>query len=97
MGEDPTGGPYEDVAGWETLDEHPGHVTRLSDGEPLRVGESAPEDDPLSAPAPAAAEEKAPAYQPQWDPARQAYLQWDPRKQVWLQFDDDAGEWRPIG
>ena len=106
VGEDPTGARDDDVHGWRTLDEHPGHVTTLSDGEPVRVGDAATSE-PLSqrtsavAAAPAAAAgaagaEKAPAYQPQWDPARQAYLQWDPRKQVWLQFDDDGGEWRPI-
>jgi hypothetical protein len=71
------------------------------------VGDAAPEADPepVTASAPVAAastdqgeggDERAPAYQPQWDPARKAYLQWDPRKQVWLQFDDADGEWRPI-
>jgi uncharacterized RDD family membrane protein YckC len=47
------------------------------------------------APSPGATE-RAPTYQPQWDPARKAYLQWDPRHQHWLQFDDTTQEWRPI-
>jgi uncharacterized RDD family membrane protein YckC len=38
----------------------------------------------------------APTFEPQWDPARKAYIQWDPRRQAWLQYDDDAKEWRPI-
>jgi uncharacterized RDD family membrane protein YckC len=102
MGDDPTVVP-PDHTGWPRSEEHPGHVTTLAKGEPLRVGDAAPE--PVTASAPVAAVptaqgegggEKAPAYQPQWDPTRKAYLQWDPRKQVWLQFDDAAGEWRPI-
>lgn len=86
-GEDPRGEGDIDTSSWETLDEHPGHVTRLAEGESLKVGEPA-DDEPTA---------KAPAYQPQWDPARQAYLQWDPRRKTWLQFDDDSQEWRPIG
>jgi len=98
VGEDPT--RADDDGGWTRFEEHPGHVTTLAQGEQLRVGDAAPEPEPepdtVTAPAatkPAGGEK--PAYQPQWDPARKAYLQWDPRKQVWLQFDDDAGEWRP--
>ena len=92
MGEDPTG-VHEDLtaSSWDTLDEHPGHVTTLSEGEPLRVGEAA------TVAAASHASDDKPAYQPQWDPARKAYLQWDPRKQTWLQFDDESGEWQPIG
>jgi uncharacterized RDD family membrane protein YckC len=102
MGEDPTG-EHDDLtaSSWDTLDEHPGHVTKLDEGEPLRVGEAAAattavaaatgrDDRPVT-------DDERPAYQPQWDPARKAYLQWDPRKQTWLQFDDDSGEWQPIG
>jgi uncharacterized RDD family membrane protein YckC len=81
-GEDPLGEDDIDTTAWTDLDEHPGHVTRLAEGESLKVGEQA------------AAE--SPKYQPQWDPARKAYLQWDPRRKTWLQFDDDAQEWRPI-
>ncbi len=100
MGDDPTGEGDLDTTGWTTLDEHPGHVTKLSEGEPLRVGGAAAATQTFDTrPAPAADEvddDKAPAYQPQWDPARQAYLQWDPRKQHWLQFDDDSEEWVQI-
>lgn len=94
-GQDPRGEEERiDTSPWESLDEHPGHVKTLAEGEALRVGEQAVSE---PAPAPEAEpSEKAPAYQPQWDPARKAYLQWDPRKETWLQFDDDAGEWRPI-
>ena len=52
---------------------------------------------PAAAPSGEGGEAKAPAYQPQWDPARQAYLQWHPGKQKWLQFDEPSGEWRSIG
>ena len=92
VGNDPTGdrGP----AAWEPRTDESAPLTTLAEGEALpvggaaAVGESAPEE---------ATDEKAPAYQPQWDPARQAYLQWDPRKQQWLQYDEAAGEWHPIG
>jgi uncharacterized RDD family membrane protein YckC len=96
-GIDPTVDDDVDRTAWEGLDDHPGHVTRLDEGEPLRVGAAA---GAAATAVPERADDddsKAPAYQPQWDPARKAYLQWDPRKQTWLQFDDDAGEWRPIG
>ena len=99
MGEDPTGEDDLDTSAWEPAE--PAPVTTLAAGEALRVGEAAPAEDPdVSEPEPEdedSTEGKAPAYQPQWDPTRQAYLQWDPRKQTWLQFDDAAGEWRPIG
>jgi uncharacterized RDD family membrane protein YckC len=100
MGEDPTGDADLDTSTWEPAE--PAPVTTLAAGEAVRVGDAAvaPEPD-VSEPEPeddeGATEGKAPAYQPQWDPTRQAYLQWDPRKQTWLQFDDAAGEWRPIG
>ena len=100
MGEDPTGEADLDTSAWEPAE--PAPVTTLAAGEAVRVGDAAvaPEPD-LSEPEPEddapATEGKAPAYQPQWDPTRQAYLQWDPRKQTWLQFDDASGEWRPIG
>jgi uncharacterized RDD family membrane protein YckC len=104
-GSDPTGKGGIDTTGWEALGDEPSPVTTLAEGEALRVGDAT---DPaatetFTAPAPAAAPTaeagagKAPAYQPQWDPARQAYLQWHPGKQQWLQFDDASGEWRPIG
>jgi len=105
MGEDPTGGDDGlDTSGWEAVGDQPAAVTTLAEGEALRVGDAA---DPAATetftapaaaePQPEAAEAKAPAYQPQWDPARQAYLQWHPGQQQWLQFDDPSGEWRPIG
>lgn len=108
VGKDPTGATDldPDYWGWASAD-GPAPVTVLADGEALRVGDDATDDaDAVSAPVsgatetmPAAGttETEAPAYQPQWDPARQAYLQWDPRRRTWLQFDDAAGEWRPIG
>ena len=34
--------------------------------------------------------------QPQWDPARNAYIQWDPAGQRWMQFDQATQQWRPI-
>ena len=54
--------------------------------------------EPTVAPAPAAAspELAADPTQPQWDPARNAYIQWDPDGQRWLQYDDAAQQWRPI-
>lgn len=106
MGADPRAEADVDTSGWTELGDEPLPVTTLDEGEPLRVGEAAPTDpdaeEPLSERAPATAEAGAasagekPSYQPQWDPARKAYLQWDPRKQVWLQFDDAAQEWRPV-
>jgi uncharacterized RDD family membrane protein YckC len=36
------------------------------------------------------------AGEPQWDPARNAYIQWDAAQQKWLQFDDATQQWRPI-
>ena len=71
-------------AGWTSEASRMRAITTMT----AAVGEPAPED---------ATDEKTPAYQPQWDPARQAYLQWDPRKQQWLQYDEAAGEWHPIG
>ncbi len=76
---------------------------RASPQEALRVGDQAEPaatqtvTAPAAEPAAEAGSAKAPAYQPQWDPARQAYLQWHPGKQQWLQFDEPSGEWRPIG
>jgi uncharacterized RDD family membrane protein YckC len=102
-GEDPIGeGDGETDWDRDDLDAHPGHVTTLAAGESLRVGDTQRLDtrDPVSAePAVAGAESpsRSPAYQPQWDPARKAYLQWDPRRETWLQFDDDSQEWKPIG
>ncbi len=99
VGNDPTGGAGVDTSGWEPQAGDSAPLTTLAEGEALRVGGAATAGEAaVSEPAPGAAtDEKAPAYQPQWDPARQAYLQWDPRKQQWLQFDDAAGEWHPIG
>lgn len=107
VGQDPTGGGNDlDTTGWEPVGDGPAPVTTLAAGEALRVGEAAEPDPTETFTAPAAtptaedaegAEAKAPAYQPQWDPARQAYLQWHPGKQQWLQFDEPSGEWRPIG
>jgi uncharacterized RDD family membrane protein YckC len=34
--------------------------------------------------------------QPQWDPARNAYIQWDPAGQRWMQFDQATQQWRGI-
>lgn len=101
-GSDPTGEGGIDTTGWEALDDEPAPVTTLAAGEALRVGDAADPAATETFTAPAASpaepgEGKAPAYQPQWDPARQAYLQWHPGKQQWLQFDDASGEWRPIG
>lgn len=102
-GRDPTSEGGIDTTGWEALDDEPSPVTTLAEGEALRVGTAAEPaatetfTAPAAAPNAEAAEAKAPAYQPQWDPARQAYLQWHPGQQQWLQFDDPSGEWRPIG
>jgi len=94
-GSDPTSEGGIDTTGWEALDDEPPPVTTLAEGEALRVGDAAePAAETVTTPT---GEGKAPAYQPQWDPARQAYLQWHPGKQQWLQFDDASGEWRPIG
>jgi uncharacterized RDD family membrane protein YckC len=90
-GKDPTGRAGVDTTGWEALDDEPAPVTTLATGDALRVGEAA---EPGEAETTA---KKASAYEPQWDPARQAYLQWHPGKQQWLQFDEPSGEWRPIG
>ncbi|MET0804828.1 MAG: RDD family protein [Acidimicrobiales bacterium] len=92
VGNDPTGdrGP----SAWEPRTDDAAPLTTLAESDDLRVGGAAA----VGEPAPEeATDEKAPAYQPQWDPARQAYLQWDPRKQQWLQYDEAAGEWHPIG
>jgi uncharacterized RDD family membrane protein YckC len=106
-GEDPRG--EEEELDWDRtdLESHPGHVTTLAAGEAIRVGDAPPAEDepesadePVSEPTPepaAAGAASRPAYQPQWDPARKAYLQWDPRREAWLQFDDDSQQWRPIG
>ena len=102
-GEDPRGPGIADPD-WdrEDLDSHPGHVTTLAAGESLRVGDDGTTTQPLT-PRPSGSTASAgdgprsPAYQPQWDPARKAYLQWDPRRETWLQFDDDNQEWKPIG
>jgi len=99
VGNDPTGGADRGPAAWEPRTDDAAPLTTLAEGEALRVGGAATAGEAaVSEPAPEeATDEKAPAYQPQWDPARQAYLQWDPRKQQWLQFDEAAGEWHPIG
>jgi len=34
--------------------------------------------------------------QPQWDPARNAYILWDAGSSKWLQYDNAAGAWKPI-
>lgn len=49
----------------------------------------APVAEPAAAPAPSGTE-------PQWDPARNAYIQWDANAGAWLQFDDATQQWRPI-
>jgi uncharacterized RDD family membrane protein YckC len=102
VGEDPTGESDIDTSAWAPSADEAAPVTTLAEGEALRVGEAtepgaaAAVAETESRPAAAETSSKAPAYQPQWDPARQAYLQWDPHHQTWLQFDDASGEWRPI-
>ncbi len=102
-GSDPTSEGGIDTTGWAPVDDEPLPVTTLAEGEALRVGDQAEPaatqtfTAPAAEPAAEAGSAKAPAYQPQWDPARQAYLQWHPGKQQWLQFDEPSGEWRPIG
>lgn len=95
VGEDPTG-DERPVSTWAPLNEDA--VPVLASGETLRVGDPSP-----TAPSPTAPPasdtpppDPEPAYQPQWDPARQAYLQWNPRTQTWLQFDESSQEWRPV-
>lgn len=102
-GSDPIGRDGDlDTTGWEPVDDEPAPVRTLAAGEALRVGDAAEPaatetlTAPAGAPTDEGAEAKTPAYQPQWDPARQAYLQWHPGKEQWLQFDDPSGEWRPI-
>jgi hypothetical protein len=64
---------------------------------------------PVAAPAPSAAPEPTapttpvePAAaaagpgEPQWDPARNAYILWDAGSSKWLQYDNAAGAWKPI-
>ncbi len=87
VGDDPTGLEQAEAvtSAWAPLNEDA--VPVLASGETLRVGDAAPSDEPSA---------KEPAYQPQWDPARQAYLQWNPKTETWLQFDDDTQEWRPV-
>lgn len=50
---------------------------------------AAPVAEPAAAPAGTGGE-------PQWDPARNAYIQWDAAQGSWLQFDDATQQWRPI-
>jgi uncharacterized RDD family membrane protein YckC len=45
---------------------------------------------PVASPTPPAPGE------PQWDPARNAYIQWDAASQQWLQWYDADQQWRPI-
>jgi uncharacterized RDD family membrane protein YckC len=106
VGDDPTGRTELDTSSWLPQVEEPAPVTTLGDGEALRVGgaaatvsapESEPEDTGDRHDGEGEGETKAPAYRPQWDPARQAYLQWDPREKTWLEFDEDSKEWRAIG
>lgn len=48
-------------------------------------------------PDPAAQPSAAPSgSEPQWDPARNAYIQWDAAQGTWLQFDDATQQWKPI-
>ena len=102
-GSDPTSEGGIDTTGWAPVDDEPLPVTTLAEGEALRVGDAADPaatetfTAPAAEPAAEAESAKAPTYQPQWDPARQAYLQWHPGKEQWLQFDEPSGEWRPIG
>ena len=56
---------------------------------PVAEPAPAPVAEPAAAPAPSGAE-------PQWDPARNAYIQWDAAQGAWLQFDDATQQWRPI-
>lgn len=56
---------------------------------PVAEPAAAPMAEPAAAPAPSGAE-------PQWDPARNAYIQWDAAQGSWLQFDDATQQWRPI-
>ena len=101
VGRAPTDDGDLDTSGWEPVEDRPAPVSTLGEGDAVRVGgaaaaagvgdpDGADDDD-----APAD-DEPHPSYQPQWDPARQAYLQWHPKREVWLQFDDDSGEWQPI-
>ncbi len=63
---------------------------------------AAPYTPPAAEPvAPAAPAEPAAAAapggtEPQWDPARNAYIQWDANAGAWLQFDDATQQWRAI-
>ncbi len=59
----------------------------VTDAYPAPTAAPAPE--PAAAPAPSGTE-------PQWDPARNAYIQWDAAQGSWLQFDDATQQWRPI-
>ncbi len=102
-GSDPTGADGLDTTGWEAVGDEPSPVATLAEGEALRVGDAADPaatqtfTAPAQGPTAEAGSGKAPAYQPQWDPTRQAYLQWHPGQRQWLQFDEASGEWRPIG
>jgi uncharacterized RDD family membrane protein YckC len=70
-------------------DQGPGWASPDAPADPFgAAAPDAPAADPTAA-APAAGE-------PQWDPARNAYIQWDATQQVWLQFDDATQQWRPI-
>ncbi len=88
--------PYSEARSWEPAADVGG---RTASGTTVMGAQPVTGDEPVadtSAAEPAAAAAGSGAYQPQWDPARRAYLQWDARRQTWLQFDDDAQEWRPI-
>jgi hypothetical protein len=49
-----------------------------------------------SAPASAVSGAAANPGEPQWDPARNAYILWDAGSSKWLQYDNAAGAWKPI-
>ena len=56
---------------------------------------SGPPTTPMAGPVPEQA--AAPSgSEPQWDPARNAYIQWDAAQGTWLQFDDATQQWTPI-
>lgn len=67
-------------------------------GAPAAAPYTPPAAEPAAPVAPPAAEPAAApsGSEPQWDPARNAYIQWDANQGAWLQFDDATQQWRPI-
>jgi hypothetical protein len=56
----------------------------------------APVDPTVPAASAAAAGGAGAPGEPQWDPARNAYILWDAGSSKWLQYDNAAGAWKPI-